>query len=50
MQEGYDLSQEQSDTEALTVLAELLAQCQAPVIDAVPTEAVPESTEEAETG
>ncbi len=50
MQQGYDLSQEQSDTEALTVLAELLAQCQAPVIDAQPTEAVPESTEEAETG
>jgi tetratricopeptide (TPR) repeat protein len=50
MQQGYELSQEQNDTEALTVLAELLAQCQAPVIDAQPTAAEPEATEEAESG
>jgi tetratricopeptide (TPR) repeat protein len=52
MQTGYDLAREQGNTEALTVLAELLSQCQAPVIEAAPPVDVPapEATTEPNAG
>ena len=43
LQQSYELSQQQGDTEAVTASADNLAECQAPVLDAVET--TPEATE-----
>lgn len=43
LQQSYELAQEQDDSEAITASADNLAECQAPVLDAVET--TPEATE-----